>query len=63
MRRMEQVSAAMHVGQTTAGAITGVRDADGDDDNMLALVAGLQNLASAATASQSEEQPVPLNPV
>ena len=57
------MSAAMHVGQTTAGAITGVRDADGDDDNMLALVAGLQNLASAATASQSEEQPVPLNPV
>ena len=53
MRRI-RASAAMHVGRTPAGVVVAVGGAGGrDDDNMLAVVAGLQNLARTAAVSLS----------
>ena len=52
MRRIG-ASAAMRVGRTPAGVAVAVGGAGGDDENMLAVVAGLQNLARTAASSLS----------
>ena len=52
MRRIG-ASAAMLVGQTPARVVAAVWGAGGDDNNMLAVVAGFQNLARTAAASMS----------
>ena len=52
MRRIG-ASVKMRVGQTPVGVVAAVGGTGGDDDNMLAVMAGLQNLARTAAASLS----------
>jgi hypothetical protein len=52
MRRI-RASVTMRVRLTPDGVVATVGGAGGDDDNMLAVVAGLQNLAGTAAASPS----------